>query len=274
MKNLFLLVNIFIFSISFGQDLNELAKIQKEGELLYKSEMASWYGTDLFLEKNKDVSTIGGYFSYVEEKNAKCIFFSKEEIPQVIGTITFDESFSTENAKIDLSKRVFTENETNYFTIRQKALKEIQEDSIFVLYKYTSFNIIPVITETESKVIVLTGPKKNNVVIFGNDYEILFDKEFNVVSKRKIHQNIITIEFGGEKETVSTMHNHSENTGEYITSTDICTLMLYGKFTEWESHIVVSDKFMTNWIIKTNSLIIVNSSDFKKGKNKKKKKRD
>lgn len=70
------------------------------------------------------------------------------------------------------------------------------------------------------------------------------------------------------------MHNHSENTGEYITSTDICTLMLYGKFTEWESHIVVSDKFMTNWIIKTNSLIIVNSSDFKKGKNKKKKKRD
>ena len=67
----------------FGQDNpTEQAKaIVAEGKRLYKSEMASWYGTDIFLESYKDRANIEGYFSYSDNDVAKCIFFSKSDKP-------------------------------------------------------------------------------------------------------------------------------------------------------------------------------------------------
>ncbi len=64
--------------ISYGQNNpTEKAKpIVEEGKRLYRSEMASWYGTDLFLEKYDTHENIGGYFSYTENDISKCIFFS------------------------------------------------------------------------------------------------------------------------------------------------------------------------------------------------------
>lgn len=66
---------------SFGQDQTEKQtdSIVEEGKRLYKSEMASWYGTDVFLEQFKAREKIGGYFSYSDNDVNKCIFFSKEE---------------------------------------------------------------------------------------------------------------------------------------------------------------------------------------------------
>ena len=48
--------------------------IVREGKELYRSEMASWYGTDIFLEKYKDKANIGGYFSYSENNKSKFLF--------------------------------------------------------------------------------------------------------------------------------------------------------------------------------------------------------
>lgn len=45
---LFLLVSIS--AISQKNSDEEIQSIVEEGTLLYRSEMASWYGTDLFLE--------------------------------------------------------------------------------------------------------------------------------------------------------------------------------------------------------------------------------
>ena len=56
--------------------------------------MASWYGTDLFLENYKNRDNIGGYFSYTDNDISKCIFFSKADNPKVIGTISFDSTYN------------------------------------------------------------------------------------------------------------------------------------------------------------------------------------
>ena len=47
------------------------------------------------------------------------------------------------------------------------------------------------------------------------------------------------------KKDSETIHNHQEETGDFITATDICTLMLYEKFAKWKNHIVVSKKYMS-----------------------------
>lgn len=260
-------ITVFLLSLVslnvFGQEtLTTLAKpIVEEAKRLYKSEMASWYGTDLFLEVYKDRSNVGGYFSYTENDISKCIFFSKKDGPKVIGTISFDSTFNNKSAKTDLAEREFTKMENEIYTMRKTALAIISSDTLFKTYKKTNLNLIPLISSDEKKVYVLTGPEQNGVVIFGNDYLLAFDKGNNLLVKKQLHKNIIFINYGGKeeegKEVAGTIHSHLPETGDYITATDICTLMLYEKFAKWKQHSVVSKKYLNIWNCLTDQLIVI-----------------
>lgn len=63
-RTLTFLLTLFSFAM-FGQitPTDEAQPIVAEGKLLYRTEMASWYGTDLFWENYKNRENIGGYFS-------------------------------------------------------------------------------------------------------------------------------------------------------------------------------------------------------------------
>lgn len=237
-----------------------------EGKLLYKSEMASWYGTDLFLERYKDRANIGGYFSYLEDETPKCIFFSKTT--KVIGTITFDSTYNIKTAKVDLSERAFTNSESELYAIRKIALSEINTDTLFKTYNNSSLNIIPLINGGEKKVYILTGTTQQGVVIFGNDYLLKFDKENNIISKKSLHKNIIPINYGGnqndEQNNEGAIHSHLPETGEFITATDICTLMLYEKLTKWKQHNVVSKNYLNIWNCITDELVVIPMETIKK----------
>lgn len=233
--------------------------IVDEGKRLYRSEMASWYGTDIFIEKYKDRENIGGYFSYEESSLAKCIFFSKGEHPKVIGTINFDSTYNLQTATSDLTERDFTKQEFDLFTIRSTALRIINSDSLFKTFKNTSLNLIPLISDGEKKVYVLTGPRSNGVVIFGNDYLLNFNDDNKLTGKRQLHKNIIVANYGEKaedgKEVFGAMHTHLPETGDFITSTDICTLMLYEKFAKWKQYNIVSENYFSIWNCETNQLV-------------------
>ncbi len=277
---LFLMLSCFTVR---GQDSpTDLAQpIVAEGKKLYKSEMASWYGTDIFLENYKDRANIGGYFSYTEGESSKCIFFSKGENPKVIGTITFDSTYNTNTALKNFAERNFTDKENDIYTIRKAALKEINSDSLFKTYKNTNLNLIPLIDNKEKKVYILTGPEQNGVVIFGNDYLLTFDESNKLINKKSLHKNIIPINYGGKAEanaeSVDAMHSHLPETGDFITPTDICTLMLYARFTKWKQHTVVSKNYMSIWDCEKNQLAVITMEAVKKinkDQEKTKKKKD
>lgn len=271
-KTLILIFTLFTFSVLAQNNLTKEAQpIVAEGKLLYKSEMASWYGTDLFLEKYKDRQNIGGYFSYSENEVSKCIFFSKSDNPKVIGTISFDETYNVKAAKIDLSEREFTQYENDIYQIRKLALAEIISDTaLFKQYENSNLNLIPLIEGKEKKVYVLTGPEQSGVVLFGNDYLLTFDKNNKLKLKKQLHKNLIPINYGGKDEegnplvSEEAMHSHLPETGEFITATDICTLMLYGKFAKWKTHNVVSKKYLNIWNCETNELSVVPMDVIKK----------
>lgn len=126
------LLIIFIGITAFGQSNldKETAKIVDEGKMLYNSEMASWYGTDIFIELYKNSENIGGYFSYTDNDVPKCIFFSKDKKPKVIGTINFEPKIKLETAKADLKEREFTKNELDYYELRKEAMNIIYSDTI------------------------------------------------------------------------------------------------------------------------------------------------
>jgi hypothetical protein len=263
MKKLFLLSGILLAVTVFAQDNPTVrAKpIVEEGKRLYRSEMASWYGTDIFLEKYRNRENIGGYFSYADKDTARCIFFSRADQPKVIGTISFDSTYNVETANADLSERNFTAIEEQYYTLRAAAYKAIKTDTMVKSYKNTNLNLVPLINGNERKVYILTGTDQTGIVMFGNDYLLTFDQNNILTELKKLHRNIIPVNYGGEPEVGTnvqgTMHMHLPETGEFITATDICTLMLYQKLTHWKEHIVVSKEYMNIWNCETNTLIVV-----------------
>jgi hypothetical protein len=266
-----LVLSMLLLTNLYGQRNKEEEAIVNEGKKLYRSEMASWYGTDLFMEKYPEKrSDIGGYFSYSEGELDKCIFFSNAETPRVLATISFDSTYDMETANVDDKDRGFTPAENDIFTIRQAALDQINKDTLFKTYKNTNLNLIPLVEGNSRKVFVLTGPQKTNVVIFGNDYLLTFDKNNKLVSQKQLHKNILPVEYG-ETKSVAAMHSHLPTTGDLITSTDICTLMLYEKFANWDQYYVMGPATVSIWNCRTNTLATMSKEAFLKiGKDEKK----
>ena len=145
--------------------------ISNEGKTLFKSEWASWYGTDIFMDKCKDKhDQIGGYVSYDTGKGLNNIFFSKGPDPVVLGTTSFGYDFNQANYTLDTVSRKLNATERRLYTIRQAAIKRINSDTLFKSYKNTSLNPVPIINNGISRVYVLTGPHIGGVVVIGNDY--------------------------------------------------------------------------------------------------------
>jgi hypothetical protein len=259
MRAAFLMVLFLVLPLSgCAQQSKDEEKIMAEAWLLYNSERASWHGSDIFMGSYGSLSKKAkGYFSYTDDKVHRCVFFDGAAAPNVLFSATFDDSFVIEAAVIDTVPRKFTANETTLHTIRQKALKEATTDSLFKFYENTSLNFIPVIAGKERKVYVLTGPSDSGVVVFGNDYLIEFDKNNNVKSKKALHKNIIPIEYSDNTEGTTTMHSHTESTGDFITATDVCTLMLYGSYANWQTHMVLSKNNVSIWDCDKNKLVIM-----------------
>lgn len=258
-KILTVVLTIIIGTSSFGQSKEE-REVVNEGTKLYKTEMASWFGTDIFLAKFDDKrQNTGGYFSYLVDDKAVCVFFSKGENPKIIGTFTFDSTYNLNTTVVDSGERELTSQEIDLLTIRQAALAQYETDTLFKSYKDMNPNFIPLNDENGKRVYVLTGPQKQGRVVFGNDYLLTFDKNNKLREAKRLHKNIISIEYGnrGGKTILGAMHTHLPETGDLITATDICTLMLYAKYAQWGQHYVVSDKNVSIWDCKKNELTVM-----------------
>ena len=254
-----LLLTAHCFLTVFSQQQStEIQTIIAEGKLLYHSEMASWHGNDIFLEKYKK-DNIAGYFSYREGVFSKCIFYSNADRPRVIGTVRFDTTYNPQTAGIDLTERDFTPKENELYMLRENALDEIDADTFFKSYPNTDLDLVPLINGNQRKVYVLTASQQDSMVLLGNDYLLSFDMNNKLLAKKRLHQDLITIYFN-EKDGMQaeeTMHEHLPETGDLITATDICTLMLYERFTKWKMHRVNSKGFLNIWNCATDQLTVI-----------------
>lgn len=267
-----LLVTAFCFILHFAssaqEELQEQSKkIEIEGKKLYRSEMASWHGTDIFLEKfPQHRNNFSAYFSYEDANGIHCIFYSKGDQPKVLATISFDESYDLTKATANGTPRELTVFETDMHGLRNAALGVIQTDSFFRHYKNTNLNVVPMIEKEVKKVYVLTGTSQGGVVMFGNDYLLTFDKDNRLLTKKALHRSLIPIQYGGKEdaEAFGAMHTHLPELGELMTATDICTLMLYQHLTKWKQHIVVSEKYISIWSAAENKLLTLTREAWEK----------
>lgn len=260
MKKFLITLTLLFPLVLVGQNkLFKTAKeIELEGKKLYRLEMAAWHGTDLLREQHPELLKAGGgYISYQLNNFYHFVFYDRNASPNTLADVAFDQSFDLKKATIDLKKRPLLDFEIDLYKARSAVSNYIVQDSTFKQYNNTALNLIPTPTKKGMKVYVLTGPKVNGVVVFGNDYEVYLNKKGKVKTVVKIHSNIIPLEYDNSKEVKTSFHTHLKSTGEFITPTDICTLLLYGKYTGWTHHMVTSEKYVSSWDIKNQQLIIL-----------------
>jgi hypothetical protein len=275
MKKMMLLVCCLLIyclsSCAQEVDLEKIAdSIKRDALVLYKSEMASWYGTDIFTDKCKDKrERIGGYLSYDTGNGENNIFFGRGENPDVLGTISFGYDFNLNTYKLDTIPRKLSDEERKLYIIRQKALQAFKTDTLFKRFNNTGVNLIPVIKDGKKLVYILTSPEQSGVVLFGNDYVLKFSENDMLVSKTKIHKDLLPAYYkkapaDSNKVEVAAMHSHLPTTGDFISVTDICTLMHYARYTTWNQYIVISRNYVSLWNCKKNDLLILTSAAWKK----------
>jgi hypothetical protein len=274
MKKAAMVFGCFVVSIaSNGQRNNPVDSIRSEGHLLYRLEMCSWYATDIILREHKELrSNIGDHFSYESGNSLQCVFVSKDTQPKVIATVFMDTSLNVANARTVTITRALNHHESRLYNVRRQTFEQIESDSMFTRYENTSFNLVVTADSSCGKAYIFTEPEMNGVVIFGNDYLLKFDKKDSLLGKAHLHPNMVPVDFGKEDdpELIETFHVHSKEAGNYITPTDICTLMLYQKFARWKRHIVMSKFFVCTWDLELNELSVFTSDQWNKINNNKK----
>jgi hypothetical protein len=251
-KNLIYIIVLFLCINTFSQESinSQELSIKIEGLKLYQSQMAFWSGSSILFSKLKEIDSLSsGFFSYSDNNVNKFIVFAGEFDAKIITTITFDSTFNPNFAKIDTTTREFTQSEYNFFMLQQKAVKEIYSNTFIKPAPCSSLNIVPVIDENGKRVYIISEPNTDSLFIFGNDYLLTFDKDNNLISKKKIHDKVTIINSKdiNKNTDITTTHNHSVETGEFMTPTDVCLLMIYGNYTKWKQHIVNSDNYVSVW---------------------------
>lgn len=237
-------------------------RVLEEGKLLYRLEKASWYGTDDFLERfphKRD--NIGGYLSYQNDNgNVINIFYSKEDPSKIIVRYYFDNTPKKSPVEIDTINSFASNHETELIKMRIEAVNRVSSnvDNFYTFYQNTNLNFIPIIKNRQRKVFILTAPKVDNVVLIGNDYLLTFDRRNRIKKEEKLHNSLLEFPYSsGDPDNKIKSTHHSHVLSDIITSTDICTLMLYRDFVEWKTHYVISEKYVSIFNLDSASLMVL-----------------
>ena len=91
------------------------------------------------------------------------------------------------------------------------------------------------------------------------------------LTKEKLHNSLIELQSRGKNDdnkVEATFHNHLIS--EYITQTDICTLLLYKDFSDWKIHYVLGSEHVSVFDMEKESLLIMTTEAWEKKYNIKK----
>jgi len=258
MKHSFSFLLIFFASVTLGQDFEQLANdILFEGIELYRNERASWISTDSVPEPDKEL--VNGYFTYSNGENYISIYVDKTD-KKALYKFIFQPVGSLELKLTEIKKNIpLTETELNILKVRKKA--HGLSSMWYQQFGYTQIvnpNIIIHRTSPGFVVYVIPGAKQNGLLPMGGDLRMTFKKDGELNKIDAIHNNLIPFETETPEEIAYLAHEHlgKRLDKEYMTPTDVCTLLLYRDFLKGEKHLSVHKKFISEFYYNEPRLII------------------
>lgn len=258
--SLFVMMSSFLFSQNTipEKDMNAiLDSILLEGNTLYRYEKVAWISTDIAQGKPNVNKDFGGYLVYVLNDTLKTIILNDAN-DAVIYELVFTKNLNIPDAQIS-EKRSLTVFENELLSVKKNMIEQIVNGEYNLSCpEGFSLNLILMPVNTTYRLYIITGTSQNDVIPFGNDYLFIADESGKIQTWKKYHSRLIpayTVLSGDE--VVSISHSHLK-TEPFISPTDICTFMLYGKLYDLSSFSVYSPYFSKyfTFYIDSNSIKI------------------
>ncbi|MEM6686967.1 MAG: hypothetical protein AAF617_14390 [Bacteroidota bacterium] len=263
-KLLFFIFVSFNFQV-FCQNFDAInAETIAEATELYESQMIALKAAELYFKKYRNQAAIGGYLAYSQDSISKCIFYSKAENATVIAEITLDTSYKLIKEGINVTERAFTPYEKDLYEIRSKSQQRITTDTLFKSFQDSQFKILPLIYKGKKKAYIVTNSLESEIVIFGNDYRIDFDKDNTILHVTRLHKDITPIKYPNNSKESNAIHTHSLIDDDLMTVTDVFTLLLHWERAKWETHMVVSQNYLSVLHLRSKRLITMTQEAYKK----------
>ena len=254
------------------------AQTLQEGKTLYYSERASWVATDIFLASIADRAVLGGYLSYVTGDSVRTLFFTRADSPNAAPQVLGDFTFPQKDIRLETARRSYTRPPTpaeqRLFSLRQKVMAELRTGKVlgepYRVPAKCNLNMV-VLADEQLRAYLIVGPKENQVVPIGGDYLLTFNKKDQLVEAQKLHNSYLPFQVNPKQTNIAGgVHTHLP-AHPYITPTDICSLLLYNHLYPMSQHIVLGDKYVSLFSIKSGDLVIMDRKDFERiGNNTKK----
>lgn len=242
----------------------------KEGIGLYEANLAAQVSSAFLVDK-LSTENIFGSITYKKNDLLYSIFLSGSiKQPVVRYTFSFQLPFSPSTMKIDGQPRDLSEYEKSLYKMKKQILKMARKrKSFFTNYGDVALNPVFFQEENHTGVYLISSTHDPSFVPFGNDYLLFFNENSKLISKEKIHQNLIEIsavspDTLSDDQALASFHTHSELSSPYITPTDICTILLHMERVSWESHIVISPGFVSFFFPGQKVLEIITREEYEK----------
>jgi hypothetical protein len=236
--------------------------IVAEGFALFLLEMAAWQSTDALLAQLPETGS-DGYLSYLDGDSVRTIFYARADRATVVAETALDGQVNAASLRTRIARRPVSAHEKLLIHMRESLLEVCRTDTQdkFKQYERTGMNVL-LLPGPQPVAYILTAPTQPGVMILGNDYRFEFDAAGNVTGSTALHPEMLVVNL--ETDATVSGHTHEKGASPYMTSTDICTLLLYGQGSAWTHHIVNSPKFVSSWNLEERALLIMTQKAWKR----------
>lgn len=227
------------------------------GTRLYELEQACRHAIQILGTDYQDIK-VQDYVSYDLGDSVRVIFWKEETSWQLIlAEFTFPKPVVLDQYTDNTESRLPTDEELTYIKIKKEVKKEISMSNFFKRYQ-NSF-LQPIILDQKENYVayVITIPNISTSLLFDNDYKLTFDKKGQETDRREINTNMQAVPSIVElhrKKANYTEHKHPKTGPHGLTATDICILLLYEPYVNWEEHRVEAEDFTSIFEFKNKSL--------------------
>ena len=200
--------------------------ILDEGLRLYSFERISWQASDSAMAHCPALAQVNGSGVVVDSVSFTHFFTRDDEV-----VFSYKSDLSNENVSWDNTVRPITDAERNARDERKRCIRLAIESYGDSLRASGNVNVDVIwVSPDLIRVYFLQSTTKNDVVPIGNDYSVDISPDMKPLAFRRYHHSYLEqpAYVDGEKVVDGLAHSHTPD-NPYITPTDICNMMLYGR---------------------------------------------
>lgn len=244
--------------MEIASQIKSQADPMKVGTELYQIEVAARNAIQILGTYHQDIK-IHDYVSYMKNDTVNVVFWKEDaDWYLVVAVISFPKPVSIDNYEVKTKSRLPEKDELTHIRIKEDVQKSI---NLPFFKRYQNSFLQPIIfsTDTTYEVHLINVPNLSTSILFGNDYLITYDKTGKQIEKRALDPNLVAvpsvIELKKKGENY-TSHKHTKNATSEVTPTDICILLLYEPYVNWEEHRIETETSISTFKFGGGGLIV------------------